>query len=112
MEENQFPLVPHVAVIQIAYEVYEQQPNGHFHPNKKTDGKRVIVLRGSDYAVCMNRVTNFLDEVQKDYQNAEVESQGEGPGESSVAGVGGTQPQRPQVFGVRNGFAGRVGGTS
>jgi hypothetical protein len=108
MAENQGALAPHAAVIQISYEVYEQHPNGQFHPNKKADGRSLLVLKGSDYAVCLNRVQNFLNEVQKEYEY-ETRSQAEEVGGSQVAGIGGTQSQSTKMLGVRNGFAGRAG---
>src|SRR5206468_6082887 len=106
--ENGGALAPHAAVIQISYEVYEQHPNGQFHPHKKAQGNKLLVMKGSDLAVCMNRVNIFLEQLNKEYEY-ETRSQAEEVGGSQMAGPGGTQPQSTQMLGVRNGFAGRAG---
>lgn len=101
------PMAPHVAIVQVIHETYEMQPDGHYNPTRKADGRVLITLKGSDQAVCEARLATFLDTIKKEYENATLESQAEGPGVPQVRGAGGALPQRPPVLGMRSGFAGR-----
>jgi hypothetical protein len=107
MAENQAnnPMAPHVAIIQVTYETYEQQSSGQYGPARKSTGQLVFAFRGSDEAICESRLNTFLDLMKKEYENAQTQSEGEGLVPAQIQEAGGALAQHPQVLGLRRGFA-------